>query len=216
MGRDCAKEGCIGCLYSWCKCNYACLKCNLSRTAHCGYPEEPNKLLERYRQKWLCLDCRYIWSSKYTKWLEIRDEKNYKEISKKQNKSKIGKCHKCKKDGIKLGNKFRMPPKNKNKVKTNKFWKDLQKRFDETGYVHEFDDYCPNDRYFYSNKKNKENKFVLNEDDYPHKKIFRFYATFEQNYFESIDFVKPWECKRWIEYENKNKLIKKLKNKKIN
>lgn len=213
MGRYCAKEGCIGCLYSFCKCNYACLKCNLSRTSHCGYPKEPNKLLEQYRQKWLCLDCRYIWSSKYTKWLEIRDEMKYKKVSKKQKKSKIGKCHKCKKDGIKLGNKFRMPPKNKSKVKTNKFWKDLRKRYEETKYCHEFDDYCPNDRYFYSNKKNKENKFVLNEGDFPHKKIFRFYGFFEQNYFEPIEYVKPWKCKRWIEYKNENKFIKeKIKN----
>ena len=28
-----------------------------------------------------------------------------------------------------------MPPKNKNKVKTNKFWKDLQKRYKRQGIV---------------------------------------------------------------------------------
>lgn len=211
MGRDCAKEGCIGCLYSFCKCNYACLKCNLSKTSNCCYPEGPNKLLEQYRQKWLCLDCRYIWSSKYTKWLEIRDEMKYEKVSKKQNKSKIGKCHKCKKDGIKLGNKFRMPPKNKNKVKTNKFWKDLQKRYEETGYCHEFDDYCPNDRFFYSNKKNKENKFVLNEGEDAHEKFNRFMGV--QDIFGISESITPYKCKRWIEYENENKLIKeKIKN----
>jgi len=156
MGKDCCKSDlCLGCVYIHCKCNYACLKCNVSTSTHCCYNEYENLLVESFRQRWVCLDCRYVWSSKYTKWLKIRDEQLNKKVEKRLNNNKEGLCHKCHEVGIKVGDKFRIPPKNRGKVKTNKFWNDLKRRYEETGYAHELDDYCPSVRGDYNNKKTK-------------------------------------------------------------
>lgn len=204
MGRNCSKNGCIGCIYCFCECNFACIKCNVSRTSSCedikNKPER--KLVENFRERWICIDCRYMWSSKYTKWLEIRDTDLNKKVKKIQNKNKIGICHKCKKESIKVGQKFRMPPKNRNKIKVNKFWKNLKKRYDETGYTHEIDDYCPNDRYLHSNKKHKENKQVIDKDQYTHQRIRRFGGM----YIDDIDVLSLDQGRRWMEYEDENNI----------
>ena len=113
----CIREGCYGCTWK-CKCDYktwACYSNNIVRSCHGG--EE--SLRFPYRNKYLCYPCRRVWKSYSTK---------YDVFSVNRSKSN---CSKCRKRGLLIGQKFRVPKKNDNKA-----WNNIKEEY--------LSEYCPN------------------------------------------------------------------------
>jgi len=173
MGKDCIRSGCWGCRGSMsCKCNGACYFCDVANKMPCAYGQNVFGL--QYRERYLCFTCRRVWKNKYTKWLpyKINGDKYIK-----YNFIKQVTCYKCGEKPIEIYEKFRIPPTKKNNRGIDKYWIDLERRYKEDmKLVHEFDSYCPNDRYLYSNSKHKESKQVLEEGDEVHPKFSTWYS----------------------------------------